>query len=651
MRELGIDIETYSSENLTDCGVYRYVEALDFEILLFSYSVDGAPAVAVDLASGEKIPDTIFNALTDPTVLKTAFNAAFERTCLAEYFNLHLPPEQWECTMARVAQLGLPLSLDAASKALGLPIEKDAVGKSLIRYFCVPCKPSKVNGSRSKNLPEHDPVKWEAFKQYNRKDVDVEQAIRAKITAFPSPSLEKEVWNLDQRINDRGVMIDYSLVKNAILFDAEYKEKLTSEAIEITALKNPNSGAQLKRWLTEATGEEVTSLTKKTIPGLLESADVLSDSHAVKRILEIRQEMGKTSVSKYMAMKEAICIDRRVRGLLQYYGANRTGRWAGRLVQVQNLPRNEMADLDLARNTVLAGDLDWMEILFGNVPDTLSQLIRTAFIAKPGHRLIPSDFSAIEARVIAWLAGEKWRLDVFNTHGKIYEASAAQMFKVPIESITKGSDLRQKGKVAELALGYQGGPNALITMGALAMGLTEDELPKLVKMWRNANPAIVQFWYDVNAAAIEAVRTGQRIRLKHGISMFMQGNIFFIQLPSGRCLSYYEPILRENRFGTDSLSYMSLEKGKWSRVDTYGGKLVENIVQAVARDLLAEAMVRLDKAGYSIVMHVHDEVVLEVPIDFGSIEEVDRIMSQPVTWAPGLPMKAESYETFYYKKD
>ncbi|MFX1704568.1 DNA polymerase [Chitinophaga sp. CC14] len=651
MDKLGIDIETYSSANLSDTGIYRYVEASDFEILLFGYSINGAPAAVIDLASGEQIPDYIMKALTDPDVLKTAHNAAFERVCIAQHFLLELPPQQWECTMARVAQLGLPLSLDGASKALKLPVEKDAVGKALIKYFCTPCKATKTNGGRTRNLPEHDPEKWSAFVGYCAKDVDVEQAIRRNISSFPMHLKEKRVWDLDQLINDGGVMIDCELVENAIKFDSAYREKLTAEAVEITELNNPNSGAQLKQWLGNAIGEEVTSLTKKTIPGLMESADSVSDAGSVKRILEIRQEMGKTSVSKYITMNDAVCADHRVRGLLQYYGANRTGRWAGRLVQVQNLPRNEMADLDLARNTVLAGDLDWMELLFGNVPDTLSQLIRTAFVAKRGHRLLPADFSAIEARVIAWLAGEKWRLDVFNTHGKIYEASAAQMFKVPIESITKGSDLRQKGKVSELALGYQGGPNALITMGALLMGLLEEELPKLVKMWRNANPAIVKYWYDVNDAAVRAMNTGQRIQLSFGTYMFLERGIFFIQLPSGRRLAYYEPLLRPNKFGGESLSYMNLEKGQWVRTDTYGGKLVENIVQAVARDVLADAMLRLNAAGYRIVMHVHDEVVLEVPDGWGSTEEVNRIMGEPISWAPGLHLKAESYETLYYKKD
>lgn len=650
MELLAIDIETYSSNDLLKTGVHKYVEATDFTVLLFSYSIDGGPVQVVDLAQGEDLPDDVFEALTDPRVVKTAYNALFERVCLSTFFMIDLPAEQWECTMAKASQLGLPLSLDAAAKALKLEQEKSAAGKGLIRYFCVPCKPTKTNGGRTRNLPQHAPEKWEAFKAYCAQDVVVEQAIREKISWFEPTPTEKKLWVLDQRINDSGILIDPVFVKNAVRMDTAYRKRLYEEAVQLTGLSNPNSASQLKQWLTEEIGEEVTSLTKTVVPDLLKQVDC----GRVKRVLEIRQEMAKTSVKKYMAMVNAVCRDNRVRGLLQYYGANRTGRWAGRLVQVQNLPRNEMKDLDLARQIVKNGDLELLELQFGNVPNTLSQLIRTAFVAAPGHRFIVADFSAIEAVVIAWLAGEKWRMEVFRTHGKIYEASAAQMFKVPIESITKASPLRQKGKVAELALGYQGGPYALISMGALRMGIEEEELPKLVVMWRQANPAIVRLWNTVGAAAMQAVQDGITVKIQHGILFFTQHNTLFVRLPSGRMLCYSQPRIRTNERGMQSLCYVGVDQTtkKWELTDTYGGKLVENIVQAIARDLLAEAMLRLDDAGYKIVMHVHDEVVIEVPVvGKGSVEEVNDIMSKPVSWAPGLPLRVDSYETAYYKKD
>ena len=483
MRSLGIDIETYSSNDLSKCGVYKYVEAVDFAILLFAYSYNCGPVHVVDIASGEQVPQSVLNDLTNGEVEKTAHNANFERTCIAKFFGIELLPSQWSCTMAKASMLGLPLGLDSAAKALKLEHEKDSTGKALIRYFSLPCKPSKTNGERTRNLPEHDAEKWNGYKKYNVQDVVVENAIKQKISFFNITETEKKVWQLDQKINDRGVLLDKVFVKNAIISDNISREKLTAEAIEITGLDNPNSAAQLKRWLTENMGEEIPKLTKESIPPLLKNCT----EDRIKRVLNIRQEMAKTSVKKYMAMYKAICKDNRVRGLLQYYGANRTGRWAGRLVQVQNLPLNHLKDIDLARKVVRTGDADLVEMLFGNVPDTLSQLVRTAFVAMPSHRFIVSDFSAIEARVIAWLANEKWRLDVFAGHGKIYEASGAHMFKVPIEKVTKGSPLRAKAKIAELALGYQGGPNALLKMGALKMGLTEEELPKLVAMWRHAN--------------------------------------------------------------------------------------------------------------------------------------------------------------------
>lgn len=667
MHTIAIDIETYSSVDLLKSGVYKYTEAPDFTILLIAVSVDGGPVDVFDLSF---IPDAkrraeskiIIDALVDPKVKKTAFNAAFERTCLQAFYrkvkpDFELDPAQWECTAVKAAMLGLPLSLDAVSKALELEETKSADGKALIRYFSVPCKPTKTNGGRTRNLPEHDPEKWEKFKAYCAQDVRVEQTIREKIAWFEIPETEVKLYNLDQRINDAGILIDRKLVKHAITLDLENKDQLTKKAIELTGLVNPNSVTQLKNWLGEETGEEINSLNKKEIPTLLK----LTDSDAAKQVLRIRQELGKTSVKKYLAMAHAVCADGRVRGLLQFYGANRTGRWAGRLVQVQNLPRNYMHDLDLARECAKDGDLEQMQMLFDNVPDTLSQLIRTAFVAPPGKTFVVADFSAIEARVIAWLAGETWRLEVFKTHGKIYEASAAAMFKVPIESIGKGSDLRQKGKVAELALGYQGGPAALIAMGALEMGIPEEELPRLVKMWRNANKKIVQLWYDVQEIAINAVKGEEHTDIRRGpthgtyINFRMSGDVLLCDLPAYRTLAYQRPRIKEGKFG-DQLTYSGIDQVKkiWVSEDTYGGKLVENIVQAVSRDCLADAMLRLDAAGYRIVMHVHDEVVIEVPEeDAGTaLEAVNKIMSSPVSWAPGLPLNADGYITKYYcKKD
>ncbi|MEI8142857.1 MAG: DNA polymerase [Chitinophagia bacterium] len=648
MQTLSIDIETYSSADLAKSGVYKYVEAPDFEILLLAYSFNDAPVQIVDLASGEVLPELVESALQNSAVLKTAHNANFERTCISKQFKMILPPGEWECTMVKAAMLGLPMSLDAVSKVLKLEEKKDAAGKALIRFFSIPCKPTNKNNQRTRNLPVHDSEKWQQFKDYCIKDVQVEKAIRSKIAFFEATPFEKKLWKIDQIINDTGVLVDLAFVNNAIAQDIENKERLTKEAIELTKLDNPNSAAQLKEWLTEEIGESVTSLTKEAIPTLIKDADC----EVVKRVLVLRQEMSKTSVKKYEAMAKAVCADGRIRGLLQYYGANRTGRWAGRLVQVQNLPQNHLEDLDLARKCVASNDLDLLELLFGNVPDTLSQLIRTAFVAPKGHRFIVADFSAIEARVIAWLANERWRMQVFATHGKIYEASAAQMFKIPIESVTKGSDLRQKGKVSELALGYQGGPNALIKMGALKMGIAEDELPKLVKMWRNANPAIVTLWNTVEQAAIEALE-GFPTVIQHGIKFSLENGLLAIQLPSGRKLMYQNPKLTMGKYDKQLISYEGMDQTtkQWCRQDTYGGKLVENIVQAIARDCLAESMLRLYEVGYKIAMHVHDENVLEVPDGFGRLDEVNEIMGRPIPWAKGLPLKAESYETLYYKKD
>lgn len=649
MRTLGIDIETFSSVDLKKSGVYPYVESPDFEILLFAYAFDYDPVQIIDLAQGEQLPDEIAEALQDPKVLKTAHNANFERTAIRKFFKMILPVNQWECTMTTASMLGLPLSLDAAAKALKLSHQKDTAGKNLIRYFSVPCKPTKTNGQRTRNLPQHDLEKWNQYKGYCVQDVVVEREIRRKVSFFNVPATEKKLWQLDQTINDRGILVDPEFVKNAIALDYQHNQDLTKEAIEITSLDNPNSVAQLKKWLEDATGEQVTSLNKKEIPKLLES----TACETTKRVLQLRQEMSKTSIKKYAAMQNARCSDSRIRGLLQYYGANRTGRWAGRLVQVQNLRKNDLPDLDTARELVKGLSLDWLQLLYGSVPDVLSQLIRTAFVAKKGHRFIVADFSAIEARVIAWLAGEKWRLDVFNTHGKIYEASAAQMFKVPIESITKGSDLRQKGKVAELALGYQGGPNALITMGALDMGIAMDDLEDIVHRWRAANPAIKRYWYTIGNAAIECVESGEPVNCSHGIRFLMEKGVLFIELPSKRRLAYMRPKVIDKGDGFKQLFYQGMDQTtkRWGYQTTYGGKLVENIVQAAARDCLANAMLRVDQAGYKIVMHVHDEIVCEMPYGKGSVEEINSIMGADILWAKGLPLTADSYETEYYKKD
>ena len=648
MTTISIDIETYSSTDLLKSGVYKYVQAPDFEIILFAYSFDDNTVRVIDMAQGEKLPEEVLNALQDISVLKTAYNANFERTCISRFLDIALPPSEWSCTMAKASMLGLPLSLDAASKALKIGQEKMASGKTLIRYFSVPCKPTKVNGGRTRNLPQHDIEKWNEFKEYCAQDVVVERSIFNKIKFFKPTETEISLWTLDQHINDRGVLLDPEFVEKAITLDTISREKLNTEAVKLTSLNNPNSAAQLKRWISGETGESITSLKKEVIPDLLKN----TDCEIVKRVLNIRQEMSKTSVKKYEAMSNAICEDNRVRGLLQYYGANRTGRWAGRLVQVQNLPKNKLKDLDLARSIVREGDLELLEILFGNVPDTLSQLIRTSFVAREGHRFIVADFSAIEARVIAWLAGEQWRLDVFKTHGKIYEASASHMFKVPIQDVTKTSTYRDKGKIAELALGYQGGPNALIKMGAISMGMKEEELPQLVAMWRNANKKIVAYWDEVGDAAIEVMETGS-VKLPHGIQFIIEKGILFIELPSKRRLSYLRPKLIDNKYGGKALRYEGMDQTtkKWGFQETYGGKLVENIVQAIARDCLADAMLRLDQAGYNIVMHVHDEIVCEESLEFGSCQEVNQIMSQPIQWAKDLPLQAESYQTPYYKKD
>ena len=652
MITLAIDLETYSSVDLVKSGVYAYCESQDFEILLFGYAVDDGPVQIVDIASGEKIPKEIQIAITDPYVIKTAYNANFERTCLAMYFKKHMPPEQWRCSSVHALMLGLPGYLDGVAKCLKLPEQKMKEGKTLIRYFSIPCKPTKVNGGRKRNLPSHDPEKWSVFKAYCKRDVEVERLIRKKLASYPIPKVEQQLWELDQSINDIGICIDIDLVKNAINADAMYQEKLTNYAINLTSLDNPNSPAQLKNWLKQQ-GVAVDSLSKKKVEELLHEAQ----SDDVKSLLELRQSMSKTSVKKYEAMERSICNDNRVRGLLQFYGANRSGRWAGRLVQIHNLPRNTMGGLEIARELLKNSHYVSLELLFESLPDVLSQLIRTAFIPSKGHRFIVADFSAIEARIIAWLAGESWVIETFRGHGKIYEMTASKMFGVPLEKIIKENleyELRQKGKVATLACGYQGSVGALIAMGALEMGLTEKELPGIVSAWRESNANIVKLWYDVENAAIKAVKERAVVKLQYGLTFHYTKGIFFIKLPSGRSLSYVRPRLEmDERFHKEQLSYEGTEQGSkhWGRIPTYGGKLTENIVQAIARDCLAVSMLRLNEAGYQISFHVHDEVILDVPLGYGSIKEVDEIMGRDIVWAPGLPLKAESFETEYYKKD
>ncbi|HHQ5481028.1 TPA: DNA polymerase [Clostridioides difficile] len=652
MRTLSIDIETYSDLDIKKVGVYRYVDSANFEILLFAYAFDNEEVKVIDLVNDEELPKEVIEALNDNKVIKSAFNANFERTAISKFLNINLKPNEWSCTMIKALTLGLPGSLDSVSKALKFNEDKQKMkeGKALIQYFCKPCKATKVNKGRTRNLPIHDMEKWNKFKEYCKQDVVVEREIRNKLSKYKTTEREIKLWYLDQRINDTGIKVDTELIENAIECDKRYTEKLTKEAIKITGLNNPNSPAQLKKWLSDKVSFEITSLTKESIPEILKQVD---DENVV-RILELRKLMSKTSIKKYEAMKLAKGNDNRVRGLLQFYGANRTGRWAGRLVQVQNLPQNHIEDLDLARNLLKEGDFDLIELLYDSVPDVLSQLIRTAFIPSEGHRFIVSDFSAIEARVIAWLAGEKWRLDVFNSHGKIYEASASQMFKIPIENIKKGSELRQKGKLAELSNGYGGSVGALISMGAIKMGLKEEELQPIVTAWRNANPNITKFWWDVDKAAKKAIKDRTIVEIQHGIKFIYNPGVLFIELPSSRRLSYLRPKIEPHTtFSGDKITYEGMEQTskQWKRIDTYGPKLVENIVQATARDCLREAMFNVTDAGYSIVMHVHDELVIDVDKKGGSLEEVNSIMGKEISWAKGLPLKADGYECDYYKKD
>lgn len=652
MKVLQIDIETYSSTDLIKCGVYKYVEAPDFEILLFAYAYDDEQVQIVDLTK-EELSQSVLDDLTNADIIKTAFNANFERTCIAKYFNIECDPYQWRCTMIHALALGLPGSLESVANVLKLEAKKDTRGKNLIKYFSVPCKPTKVNSERTRNFPEHDLEKWETFKDYCIQDVIVEREIRNKLSRFPVPQHEWDLWALDQEINDRGVELDVTLFKNAIKCSELYTTRLLEEAKEITGLENPNSLAQLKAWLLEQGLDASEGIKKDTMDYLLDNAP----NDAVKRVLTIRQELGKTSVDKYNAMDRGACLDNRARGLLQFCGANRTWRWAGRLIQVQNLPQNKIPDLETARAVLKSGDYELLELMYGAPPFILSQLIRTAFVPREGHRFIVSDFSAIEARVVAWLADEKWVLNVFKGHGKIYEATAAQMFKVPIDTITKGHanyELRAKGKVATLACGYQGGPNALIAMGALKSGIPEEDLPKLVKQWRDANPHIKKLWYAAENAAVQAIREKTTVKLAHGVQYRYKSGILFADLPSGRSLAYMNARLKQDpNFDKEGVVFDGMDqvKKKWMSNRTYGGRLVENLVQAIARDCLAESLIRLDAAGFKTVMHVHDEAVIEVPNGESSVREIEEIMGKAISWAPGLPLSAAGFECNFYMKD
>lgn len=646
MQTLSIDLETYSDQPLAKTGVYRYVESPDFEILLFAYSLDGGSVQQIDLACGEKIPSEILSALEDETVTKWAFNANFERICLSRFLGYptgdYLEPDSWKCSMVWAAYMGLPLSLEGVGAVLGLEKQKLTEGKDLIKYFCQPCTPTKSNGQRTRNLPEHAPDKWLAFKRYNIRDVETEMSIQARLSKYPVPDSVWEEYHLDQEINDRGVGLDMELVRQAIQMDGRSRSELTQAMKELTSLDNPNSVQQMKQWLAD-NGVKTDTLGKKAVAELLKTAPP-----ELQKALTLRQQLAKSSVKKYQAMETAVCADGRARGMFQFYGANRTGRWAGRIIQMQNLPQNHLDDLSEARGLVRVGDFDALEMLYEDVPDTLSQLIRTAFVPQENRKFIVADFSAIEARVIAWLAGEKWRQDVFAEGKDIYCASASQMFGVPVEKHGVNGHLRQKGKIAELALGYGGSVGALKAMGALEMGLQEDELPALVSAWRQANPKIVQFWWAVDRAVMGAV-THKTTTKTHGIIFSARNGMLFITLPSERSLAYVKPKIGENRFGGDCITYEGVGgTKKWERMESYGPKFVENIVQATSRDILCYAMQTLRCC--SIVMHIHDEVVIEADRRM-SLQAVCDQMGRTPPWAKGLQLRADGYETDFYKKD
>lgn len=646
MQTLSIDLETYSDQPLAKTGMYRYVESPNFEILLFAYSVDGGSVQQIDLACGEKIPSEILSALEDETVTKWAFNANFERICLSRFLGYptgdYLEPGSWKCTMIWAAYMGLPLSLEGVGAVLGLEKQKLTEGKDLIKYFCQPCAPTKSNGQRTRNLPKHSPDKWLAFKKYNIRDVETEMSIQARLLKYPVPDSVWKEYHLDQEINDRGVGLDMELVRQAIQMDGRSRSELTQAMKELTSLDNPNSVQQMKQWLAD-NGVETDTLGKKAVAELLKTAPP-----ELQKVLTLRQQLAKSSVKKYQAMETAVCADGRARGMFQFYGANRTGRWAGRIIQMQNLPQNHLDDLSEARGLVRAGNFDALEMLYEDVPDTLSQLIRTAFVPQENRKFIVADFSAIEARVIAWLAGEKWRQDVFAEGKDIYCASASQMFGVPVEKHGVNGHLRQKGKIAELALGYGGSVGALKAMGALEMGLQEDELPALVSAWRQANPKIAQFWWAVDRAVMDAV-TRKTTTKTHGIIFSARNGMLFITLPSGRSLAYVKPKIGTNKFGGDCITYEGVGgTKKWERLDSYGPKFVENIVQATSRDILCYAMRTLRCC--SIVMHIHDEVVIEADRRM-SLQAVCEQMGRTPPWAKGLRLRADGYETDFYKKD
>ena len=662
METISIDIETYSGNDLNKCGVYKYVQHPDFDILLFGYAVDGGEVHVVDLAAGEEIPEEIVAALSDEDVTKWAFNSNFERICLSEWLRRkrpehfssysvegdsvgeYLDPRGWKCSMIWSAYMGLPLSLAGVGAVLGLEEQKLKEGKDLIRYFCVPCKPTKSNGGRTRNLPVHDPEKWDLFKFYNRRDVEVEQSIQKKLHNFTVPdSVWEEFW-LDQEINDRGILLDLTLVKNAIALDEISKDKLSDAMKDLTELENPNSVAQMKQWLSDQ-GVEAVSLGKKDVAKMIADEDIDED---VTEALRLRQQLAKSSVKKYQAMQTAVCNDGRARGMFQFYGANRSGRWAGRIIQLQNLPQNHMDDLEQARNLVRNGDYEALSMLYDSVPNVLSELIRTAFVAGDGNKFCVADFSAIEARVLSWLAGEQWRTDVFVNNGDIYCASASAMFGVPVEKHGQNAELRQKGKIAELALGYGGSVGALKSMGAIEMGLTEEELQPLVDSWRSANPNIVRFWWDVDRAVKKAVKQREPSELK-GIRFECRSGMLFITLPSGRRLAYVKPRMGENRFGGESVTYEGVGgTKKWERIESYGPKFVENIVQAISRDILCYAMRTLSHCR--ICAHVHDELIIEIRKD-ASLAAICEQMGRTPPWAEGLVLRADGYETQFYKKD
>lgn len=643
---MSIDIETYSSVDLNECGVYKYAESEDFDVLLFAYAYDNGKVEVIELACGDELTDSIINDLQSPSVIKKAYNAQFERVCLSKYLNCPLDPSQWRCTMAHAAMCGLPVSLAKVAEVLNLKEQKMKAGKELIKFFSCPCKPTKSNGGRTRNYPYHDMERWKTFVEYNRQDVATEMEIAQYCNNHPISEFEKRIYEADQKINDLGIHLDMEMVMAILDYNNKYMGEMMLRAKTITGLDNPNSLTQLKNWIIKK-GIPVTSLTKEDVKELIATVQ----EPDIKEVLQIRQELGKTSVSKYEAMARAVCNDDRVRGVLQYYGANRTGRWAGRLIQVQNLPQNKLTELDEVRQMVKEGDFETLECLYDSVSDVFSQLIRTAFVPKEGYCFVISDYSAIEARVIAWLAKETWREEVFKTHGKIYEASASQMFHVPIEQVTKGSDLRKKGKIAELALGYQGAKGALAKMGGEKMGLSETDMDEIVSAWRKANSNIVKLWKNVESCCKEAIENQSHTTIgRYGVGFIgYQGNLL-IFLPSKRRLMYQQARVEDGK-----IKYMGMNQvsRKWETMDTYGGKLVENIVQAIARDCLALTMQRLQDAGYDIVMHIHDEVVVEVPAENAEehLKKIKEIMDSPISWAPNLILKAEAFISDYYKKD